>query len=936
MLDNRSRESVRVGPAPGNGQATSPDSRLDSGLEPTHTVFEEEIEQTVPERFEKIVRRYPQRLAIKAGDRSLTYEALNQTANRIAHAILARRGPGSEPVALLFEQGAGIIASLFGVLKAGKFYVALDPSFPKDRNEYMLEDSQASLIVTNHRNLELARTLKSTAVSLLDIDEIDDSLSAENLDLHASPIDHFAIRYTSGSTGKPKGVIETHRCRLHNAMAHTRRIRVCAEDRLSLLHSVSFASGDVQLYRALLNGAALFPFDIKTEGIPNLVEWLKQERITIYHSPPAVFRQLAESLSGIEKFPNLRVIHLSGAAIAPLDFELYKKNFSAGTLFDFHMGSTESGIIGSAVVDRTFSFPHEGSPAGYPAPDKTVLLLDENGHQVGRNEVGEIAVKSCYLTAGYWNDPELTRARFLSDPSGGDERTYLTGDLGRKLPDGFVTHLGRKDFQVKIRGYRVELGEIERALLTHPQIKDAAVVAWDREPGEKYLLTYVVSRAKPAPTVDELYDILKKKLPHYMMPSAFMFLESLPRPHGKLDCTALPLPDHKRPDLGQPYAPPQGEIEKRLVQIWEEVLNVRPIGIYDNFFDLGGHSLLAAKLFVRLDDEFGRLLPLGVLFAAPTVRLLAEHYRSSTEPHKISPLVPLTTAGSLPPVYAVPGVFGNVIGLADLCRELGPQQPFYGLQSIGLDGAEAPLDSVEEMAKLYLSEIRVFQSQGPYALIGVCFGGRVAYEMALLLLDAGEEVAFLGLLDPIGLEKDETGENLLSAPPIFPRAKALSSFVTERLRLYLQEMRGLDNGNRIQFIVKKIRSLSLNVRDSKAMRSVRREICQLEVLKASKRAGERYYPKPIHGRLRAVEIFDTARSRNNPTRKYIDWNALWNGQIRRHLMPGKDSGDMVSGKNARVLAVLLAERMRAAFGDLFDKEARQILSNGGQTENRLR
>jgi pimeloyl-ACP methyl ester carboxylesterase len=339
---------------------------------------------------------------------------------------------------------------------------------------------------------------------------------------------------------------------------------------------------------------------------------------------------------------------------------------------------------------------------------------------------------------------------------------------------------------------------------------------------------------------------------------------------------------------------------------------------------------------VCLDDEFGRLLPLGVLLAAPTVRLLAEHYRNSAEPQKMSPLVPLKTAGSLPPVYAVPGVFGNVVGLADLSRELGPQQPFYGLQSIGLDGAEAPLDSVEEMAKLYLSEIRAFQSQGPYALIGVCFGGRVAYEMALLLLDAGEEVAFLGLLDPIGLEKDETGENLLSAPPIFPRAKALSSFVTERLRLSLQEMRGLDNGKRMQFIVKKIRNVSLNFGDSKAMRAVRREIHQLEVFKASKRAGERYYPKPIHGRLRAVEIFDTARSRNNPTRKYIDWNALWKGQITRHLMPGKDSGDMVSGENARVLARLLAERMRAAFGDPFDKEARQILSNGGQTENRLR
>jgi thioesterase domain-containing protein/acyl carrier protein len=388
--------------------------------------------------------------------------------------------------------------------------------------------------------------------------------------------------------------------------------------------------------------------------------------------------------------------------------------------------------------------------------------------------------------------------------------------------------------------------------------------------------------------------------------------------NGKLDRNALPLPDHQRPNLAQPCAPARDEVEKKIVPIWEEVLNVRPIGIDDSFFDLGGHSLLAAKLFARLDDEFGRLLPLSVLLAAPTVRRVAEHYRGAAKPHERSPLIPLTTTGTLPPVYAVPGVFGNVIGLADLSRELGPQQPFYGLQSVGLDGAAAPLDSVDEMAKLYLSEVRKVQPHGPYAFIGVCFGARVAYEMARRVLEAGEVVAFLGLLDPIGLERYPGRKNWLDAPQVFKRAKALGSFVTERLRLYLEEMRGLDNGRRVPFIVKKIRSLSQNVRNGRSMSSARREFHQHEDFKASKRAGERYDPKSLHERLRALEIFDTVRSNGVRTENYIDWDALWKGKITRHLMPGKDSGDMVSRENARVLAPLLAERLRAAFSNARD------------------
>jgi hypothetical protein len=252
-----------------------------------------------------------------------------------------------------------------------------------------------------------------------------------------------------------------------------------------------------------------------------------------------------------------------------------------------------------------------------------LLLLDENGHEVGPDEVGEIAVKSRYLSNGYWRKPELTHAKFSPDPDGGDERIYFTGDLGRRLPDGFLLHLGRKDSMVKVRGYRVELGEIEQTLLTHPQLKEAGVAAWTREPEDTYLAAYIVPRESSRPTVDELRGFLRQKLPDYMIPSAFTFLDCLPSTNGKLDRKALPKPDDKRPPLTQAYVPARDEVEKDLVRIWENVLDVHPIGIHDNFFDLGGNSLSAARVLSRVIKQLQLEITLEPFLKSPTVAEMA-------------------------------------------------------------------------------------------------------------------------------------------------------------------------------------------------------------------------------------------------------------------------------------------------------------------------
>ena len=426
---------------------------------PTGTFVEfakDEIEQSIPARFEKIVRLYPDRLAVTSGNRSLTYDGLNRAANRIGRAIVALRGEASEPIALLFENGIDVITAIFGLLKAGKFYVVLNPSFPFERNIGVLKDSQARLIVTAKGYLELAQKLAGNDRTLLNCDEIDVSPCSDDLALALSPENLASVLYTSGSTGKPKAVAQSHRSQLHTVMINTNEVRLCCEDRLTFLHAVGFASAQAHLFQSLLNGASLHGFDLKSEGIHGLATWLKQRSITVYHSPPAVFRQLAEAMPADEKFSSLRLIRLTGAPVNRLDFDFYAQKFAPSALLQIVLNSTEANVISSFVTDGTFCFPENGYPVGYPAPDKEVLLLDENALEVAHGQIGEICVKSRYLPPGYWE-----RSATRSPANGAAEAMFLTGDLGRVLPDGLLIHLGRKDSMVKIRGYRVELSEIE-------------------------------------------------------------------------------------------------------------------------------------------------------------------------------------------------------------------------------------------------------------------------------------------------------------------------------------------------------------------------------------------------------------------------------------------------------------------------------------------
>ena len=581
----------------------------------------EEVEQSIPDRFEQQVRRFPNRLAVCARSHRLTYEELNQAANRLAWNILEKDRRGEKPTALLLGQGGPVITAMLGLLKAGKLCVPLDPWSPFERNTSILGDSQAGFIITDDRNVDLAKRLAENKSMVISLDEIDSHVSAENPGLSISPDAHSYIIYTSGSTGRPMGVVQNHRNILHQGMRTTNAFHISSEDRLTLLASCSTGQAMTNIYNALLNGAALFPFNIREEGLGRLAAWLIETEITMYHSSATVFRYFVDTLTGGESFPDLRLIKLGSESVSIRDLESYRQYFSPDCIFVNALSSTETGTVCAHFFNKETPISGSTVPVGYAMEDMEVSVLDEDGGtEVDFDHIGQIAVKSLYLSPGYWQRPDVTQAKFFPDPRGGNERIYLTGDLGRMTPDRCLVHTGRKDFQVKIRGYRVEVHEIEKALLGLSAIKQAVVVGREDRPGDQRLVAYLVPNRQPAPSVSELRRFLADRLPDYMLPSAFVILEALPlTPSGKVDRHALPAPDKRRPQVQTTFVAPRTPAEESLATIWKEVLRLDRVGVYDHFLELGGNSLLATQVISRVLDTFQLELPLRSLFGEASI-----------------------------------------------------------------------------------------------------------------------------------------------------------------------------------------------------------------------------------------------------------------------------------------------------------------------------
>ena len=554
-----------------------------------------------------------------------SYRELDERSDQIARGIVRCCGRDEGHIALLLEHDAPMIAATLGVLKSGKAYVPLDAAYPAGRLARIIADAEVRTIISDEANAALAQELSAAGVSVLNLAELEATSGGEQLPL-GSPEASAYLLYTSGSTGEPKAVTQSHRNVLHHIANYTNSLHISAEDRLLLVASLGVDAAVQDIFGALLNGATVCPFDVRSNELGALAQWIAEEEITVFHATPSLYRYFVAALSeqpGRWSFPQLRLVVLGGEKVVPSDLELYKEHFEPGCLLVNGYGLSESTVSLQCFFDMAYENAGGSIPIGTPVEETDVLLLNAQGDP--GQVCGEIALASAYLAPGYWRRPELTAAAFLADAESPGRRIYRTGDLGRLLPSGLIEFIGRRDFQLKIRGYRVECQEIELLLSKHEQVAQAAVLPRQNERGEPELIGYVVPRAERSLSSRELREFAAQWLPTYMVPQAILMLEKMPlTPSGKIDRKALPLPEDLPGTAPQSYVAPGTPTQATLAEIWSELLKRDKLGIHDDFFECGGHSLLATRLVSRIRRAFDVELPLRAVFEGPTIAEMSQ------------------------------------------------------------------------------------------------------------------------------------------------------------------------------------------------------------------------------------------------------------------------------------------------------------------------
>jgi amino acid adenylation domain-containing protein len=776
----------------------------------------EELEQSIPARFEKIVRRYPDHIAIKSGNRSPTYSQLNAMANRVARSLVARRGTEPEPLGVLIAKGIEQIAAMLGVFKAGKFVVLLDPSFPLERNLAIIKETSPALILTDAANTGYATKLADADATVFEIESIDPGSDADDLDIGIAP-DAFAyVVYTSGTTGQPKGVIQNHHNMLHRVMVYTNSLGITSNDRCILLSSGTANTVGNSLY-ALLTGATLYPVDVHELGPAGLAGYLVEEKISVCAVSTLLFRTLCESLTGRETFPALRILRLTSEASYKSDFELYKRYFPHTCRLVNMLLPTEAGTLRCFLMDHETQITTDEIPLGYPVEDKEIFLLDDQGREVGFSEVGEIVVRSRYLSPGYWLRPDLNEAKFKLDPHDPNQRLYYTGDLGLMLPDGCLIHKGRKDFRVKIRGYGVDLAEVERVLRSHNAIESAVVVGRTNAARETSLVAYFTSAPEQIPTTSELRQFLSKTVPGYMLPAVFIRLEALPlTPNGKVNRKALPQADDQRPQLNKPYAPARNQVERMLTKTWEEVLGVRPIGINDNFFDLGGDSLKLASMLSRVKDELGMEIAVDELLVQPEISFIGGTIEKKArvtfekEDRDSRYVLNLRVGIGEKRIFCFPYLGGfreEYFNFCRISRHFGDEYSFYGLRARGVNDGQAPRGTIQEIAQDFIEAIMTVQPYGPYILVGECGGGIPAFETARQLQSLGEKVELLVLFDTHAWSLRRSIWRRIKEPLTYRKRLGFVppawEYFDKRLQHHWRELRQKNGSHRVGYLLDK-------------------------------------------------------------------------------------------------------------------------------------
>jgi amino acid adenylation domain-containing protein len=704
--------------------------------------------------FEEQVEHTPQAVAVSFKGAALSYRELNERANRLAHRLSALGVMTETLCGVYLERSPDMLVAILGIIKAGGAYLPLDPSYPKERLAFMLEDARPGLLLTQK---QLVGTLPAHDAKMIVLgDGATDDFSGEstlNPACRLTGENLLYVTYTSGSTGRPKGVLGLHKGAVNRFRWMWEAYPFEGEEVSCQKTALSFVDSVWELFGPLLKGvpSVIIP-DEDVKDARRLVHMLASERVTRIVLVPSLLRAMLDAAPELGRsLPRLKLCVSSGEALPVELCERFRQRVPQAVLLNLY-GSSEVAADATFYDTRRLSPSAASVPIGVPIAGVTVHVLDEKLEPVRDRESGEIYVGGVCLARGYLDRPDLTAERFVTDPLGSGERLYRTGDLGRVMPDGDLEFLGRADNQVKVRGFRIELGEIEAALSQHEAVGQSVVVVREDASGNKRLMAYWVARdARTTATIKELREFLAAKLPDYMLPSSFVHLESLPlTPSGKVDRLALaahsPDPSPAHPP-GTPLTSPRTHIEAELKELWEGLLGVAPIGIRDNFFELGGDSLLAVGMLLEVQDTLGKNIPLSALIHEGTIEHLARVIDAHLPEKRWSSLVEIQPAGDRTPIFFMHPIGGEVFGYGTLARYLGDNRPFYGIQARGLDGLEEPFTDMRAMAAHYVEIVRSVQPEGPYLLGGYSLGAVIAFEMAQQLYESGQEIAFLAVLD---------------------------------------------------------------------------------------------------------------------------------------------------------------------------------------------
>jgi amino acid adenylation domain-containing protein len=706
------------------------------------------------ELFEDQVKLTPDAIAVKLYQNSKsvadvdkftwTYAEVNNKANKLAR-YLQSLGVGPEVlVGICIERSVELVVGILAILKSSGAYVPIDAKYPKQRISFILKDAAVSVLLTQEK---LVGQLPQNNAKIVCLDTGWSAIaknSCESVVCEATPDNLAYVIYTSGSKGTPKGALITHRGVANYLQWSVREYEVTKGCGAPVNSSISFDATITAFFSPLIAGRyiLLLPELGEIEALANVLS--SNNYFSLIKITPAHLEMLRHMLPQQNLGEQANAIVIGGDALFGESLSAFQINGGSTKIINEY-GPTET-VVGCCTYAVSNNAPIPSVvPIGRPISNTQIYILNKYLQPVPPGVSGEIFIGGAGVARGYLNQPELTEEKFISNPFSNHPgaRLYKTGDLGRYLEDGNIVFLGRKDDQVKINGYRIELGEVELAVRQYPAIDDAVVIVAEDDAGEKRLCAFFVSRNRQLP-IRLLRQFLQEKLPKYMIPSSYVWLQSLPlTSNGKVDKKALPAPKFEVRQSDENIVKPRDAVEQKLAKIFKQNLGINAVSIEDDFFELGGSSIKAAQMFNDIKKAFRKKLPLSTLLVAPSIEKLSVYLRKNGKFKAWSCLVPIQPLGTKPPLFCIHGGWGNVLFYRYLSNSLGAQQPLYALQAQGLDGKGFPHGSIERMAADYIRELRSVQNSGPYHLAGYCFGAVVAFEMAQQLKRQGQEVALL-------------------------------------------------------------------------------------------------------------------------------------------------------------------------------------------------